>query len=82
MPILIKLKININNLSNNYRRCLRKQKAYNYKKANWDEFKRALPNDFDKHIGNDVNKLEDFIRKSLTNAADLTIPTFTNNDKK
>ena len=82
LPFILKLKINKNNSSdNNYRRS-RKQKSYNYNKANWDDFKRALPNNFDNNIENNVDIIEDFIRKSLINAADLTIPTYSNGYKK
>ena len=53
-----------------------KTKTYNYKKANWEKFKRGLPVYLDENIGNNVDKLEEHIKKSLINASDSAIPVY------
>ncbi len=74
LPFILKLKINNNNSSDkNYRRS-RKQKSYNYNKANWDDFKRALPNNFDNNIeNNELNIVIKNLNKKSANKTKLLI---------
>ena len=82
LPFLLKLKSNQNNLESIKNPYFNKSKTYNYKKANWLRFKSALPGFLDENIGNNVDKLEEFIRKSLINASDSAIPIYQNDEYK
>ena len=50
------------------------KKAYNFSKANWDMFKRILPENIETNLIDDVEGLNNFITRSLLQAADLSIP--------
>jgi hypothetical protein len=82
-PISLKLclKRTISKNNNIYQQST-KFKKYNFEKANWDGFKNALPTAVDSKIGNNVDKLEEFIKQSLIKASDQFIPIFTNKVNK
>ena len=79
-PSLIKLKINENKQNNNSRQYFYKTKQFNYNKANWELFRRSLPNRLDSNSGTSVDEINEFVRNSLINAADCSIPIFKNNN--
>ena len=77
-PISLKLSLKrtISKNNNIYQHSI-KFKKYNFEKANWDGFKSALPTAVDSKIGDNVDKLEEFIKHSLIKASDQFIPIFT-----
>jgi hypothetical protein len=56
-------------------------KIYNFNKANWELFKRYLPISSPIDVMEDVEKLNQFVVKSLIDAADKAIPVIYKNDK-
>ena len=49
-------------------------KTFNFNKANWDTFKKSLPTGIPVEIANDVERLNDYVVKSLLKAASVAIP--------
>ena len=54
-------------------------KKYNLQKADWIKFKSKLPTETSLEVCNDVDRLNKFVKESIINAADNSIPVFRNN---
>ena len=80
--IFLKLSLKRSIWKKNIYQHLTKFKKFNFEKANWDGFKKALPTAVDSNIGDNVNKLEEFIKHSILKASDQFIPIFTNKANK
>ena len=81
LPFLVKLEQSRNYDLNNERDNETNIKKYNFNKADWSRFKQLLPTCFEENIGKDVEALELFIRNSIIEAANKSIPTYKSNNK-